>query len=130
MTYQTVATPVVPDGTTFNVTVPSSTPDSDIIYIAGTYNYWDPGPGQSGIDGLDHDLPLTSVGDNHWQITLSFPAGENIEYKYTRGSWPKVEKGTEGEEISNRLLTMPDGNHIQNDTVANWADIPASVLNP
>ena len=62
------------------------------------------------------------------KITLSFPAGETIEYKYTRGSWPKVEKGTEGEEIPNRLLTVPGGNHIQNDIVANWADIPASVF--
>jgi hypothetical protein len=130
VTYQTVAAPDVTDGTTFSVTVPSSTPVSDIIYIAGTFNYWDPGPGQSGIDGLEHDLPLTAMGDNNWQITLSFPAGENIEYKYTRGSWPKVEKGAEGREISNRLLTVPSGNHIQNDTVINWADITAVVLDP
>jgi len=130
VTYQTVAAPNVTDGTTFSVTVPSSTPDSDIIYIAGTFNYWDPGPGQSGIDGLEHDLPLTAMGDNNWQITLSFPAGENVEYKYTRGNWPKVEKGAEGREISNRLLTVPSGNHIQNDTVINWADITAVVLDP
>jgi len=130
VTYQTAAAPDVTDGTTFSVTVPSSTPVSDIIYIAGTFNYWDPGPGQSGIDGLEHDLPLTAMGDNNWQITLSFPAGENIEYKYTRGSWPKVEKGAEGREISNRLLTVPSGNHIQNDTVINWADITAVVLDP
>jgi hypothetical protein len=130
VTYQTGAAADVPDGTTLNVTVPPSTPDSDIIYIAGTCNYWDAGPGQSGIDGLDHDLPLTSVGDNHWQITMSLSAGETIEYKYTRGSWQTVEKDTEGLEIPNRLLTVPGGNYIQNDTVANWADIPASVSNP
>jgi mannose/cellobiose epimerase-like protein (N-acyl-D-glucosamine 2-epimerase family) len=125
VTYEPVISPDDYNNVTFNVVVPSSTPVSDIIYIAGTFNYWDPGPAQTGIDGLDHDLPLTAMRDNNWQITILFPPGENIEYKYTRGSWQTVEKGAQGEEISNRLLSVPAGHYIQSDTVANWADIPA-----
>jgi N-acylglucosamine 2-epimerase len=127
VTYAAVTTPVVTDNVTFNVIVPSSTPASDVIYIAGTFNYWDPGPGQSGTDGLDHDLPLTAMGDNNWEIKLPLLAGDTIEYKYTRGSWETVEKGTEGEEIPNRLLDVPDVHYIQNDVVANWIDVPASM---
>lgn len=121
------ATQAITDNITFNVTVPSSTPVSDTIYIAGTFNHWDPGPGQSGTDGLDHDLPLTNMGDNLWQITLPSLTGEDIEYKYTRGRWETVEKGIEGQEIPNRSLSVPGGHYIQNDVVANWSDIPASI---
>ena len=106
----------------FDVNVPANTPAGDIIYIAGNFNFWDPGPGQLGSDGQDHDLPLTIVGFNHCQITLPFTSGENIEYKYTRGSWTEVEKGAAGEEISNRLLTVPGSDYTQSDEVLNWAD--------
>ena len=125
VTYEATAISAPIDNTTFNVTVPSSTPASDTIYIAGTFNYWDPGPGQLGIDGQNHDLPLTATGNNYWQIILPSMSGEIIEYKYTRGSWLTVEKDAEGREISNRVLTVPGANHIQNDVVAGWADIPA-----
>ncbi len=127
VTYDTTGTLAPANNTTFNVTVPSSTPDSDTIYIAGTFNHWDPGPGQLGTDGLNHDLPLTEMDGDYWQIILTSLAGETIEYKYTRGTWQTVEKGSEGREIPNRLLTVPGGNHIQNDIVTNWADIPAAA---
>jgi len=128
VTFEAEITPVVTKNVIFNVTVPSWTPVSDTIYIAGTFNYWDPGPGQLGTDDLDHDLPLTANGGNQWQIALPFFAGDNIEYKYTRGSWESVEKGAAGEEIPNRILIVPNDDHIQNDFVANWRDITSSIF--
>ena len=127
VTYAPAETLAINNDITFNVTVPSSTPVSDIIYIAGTFNYWDPGPGQLGTDGLDHDFPLTNIEDNHWQITLISLTDDIIEYKYTRGSWDTVEKDTEGQEILNRLLNVSDGHHTQDDVIANWRDIPTSI---
>ena len=127
VTYTVVPTPDVNDSVTLSVVVPSSTPASDAIYIAGTFNRWDPGPEQSGTDGLDHDLGLTAMGDGKWKITLQLSPSDTIEYKYTRGSWETVEKGAEGEEIPNRLRDVPKGHHIQNDVVASWRDIPASL---
>ena len=38
--------------TSFNVTVPQLTPASDVIYLAGDFNFWDPGPEQAGTDGF------------------------------------------------------------------------------
>ena len=111
----------------FDVKVPTCTPADDVVYLAGTINFWDPGPDQTGTDGNDHDIPLTEIGNNKHQITLPFDIGDSIEYKYTRGSWETVEKGPQGEEISNRTLIIPDSNYTQHDNVANWSDI---TLNP
>ncbi|MFC1552705.1 FlgD immunoglobulin-like domain containing protein, partial [Candidatus Latescibacterota bacterium] len=112
---------------TFKVTVPDITPSDDVIFIYGTFNQWDPGPSQTGVDDMDHDLFMTSVGGDQWQITLPFTASETIEYKYTRGSWDSVEKGYQGEEISNHMLIVLSQNYIQEDTVATWADTQTTV---
>jgi hypothetical protein len=112
---------------TFRVIVPDFTPSGDLIYISGTFNRWDPGISQTGVDGSDLNLPMTSAGGNKWQITLPFTAGETIEYKYTRGSWDNVEKGSQGEEIPNRMINVPSINFTQMDAVANWRDIQTSV---
>jgi len=109
---------------TFDVTVPEGTPEPDLVYIVGTFNSWDPGPGNSEIN---EDMPLTKVGDNQWQITLPFAPGDNIEYKYTRGSWGTVEKTIAGEEIPNRVLVIPEDDHTQLDAVEKWNDIAVSV---
>jgi hypothetical protein len=73
--------------------VPTHSPTSDIIYLASSMNFWDPGPSQNGTDGSSHDLPMQIAGKNLWELTLSVPTGEHLEYKYTRGAWGKVEKG-------------------------------------
>jgi hypothetical protein len=112
----------------FRVTVPKATPSADIVYLAGSMNFWDPGPGQSGTDGSNHDQPMLNKGQNRWELTLSCPAGQRLEYKYTRGSWTKFEKGPQGQEISNRILLVPGTNAVQLDTVRNWSDIPSAVV--
>jgi len=61
---------------TFDVTLPNSTPVNSDIYFAGTFNFWDPGPDQTGTDGNDHDLLMTSIGENHYQITLTLNTGQ------------------------------------------------------
>ncbi len=112
---------------TFKVTVPDFTPFDDVIFMTGTFNQWDPGPGQTGVDDMDHDIFMTSVGGNQWQITLPFNVGETIEYLYTRGSWDNVEKGIQGEDIPNHILTVLSENDTQEDNVATWADIQSAV---
>jgi hypothetical protein len=108
---------------TFTAQVPGDIPPADILYLAGNFNFWDPGPGQNGSDNQDHDLPMQKVSSNTWQITLPFIDGIQLEYKYTRGSWGLVEKGSHGEEIENRKLTVPLGPSQQNDTVYGWVDL-------
>ena len=80
--------------TTVRVEVPESTPVGDVIYIAGDFQGWNPGnPAYS----------LTEQPDGRWEITLSLPDGNPIQYKFTRGSWQTVEKGPQrrGDSQSN-----------------------------
>jgi hypothetical protein len=109
---------------TFRVAVPKGTPSEDTLYIAGSMNFWDPGPGESGTD---HDQPMSNRGSNRWELTLACTAGQTLEYKYTRGAWSSVEKGLQGEEISNRTFVVPTTDVVHLDTVRNWSDIPSAV---
>lgn len=95
------------------VSIPDYTPDSDQIYIAGSFNGWDPG---------DTQYVLEKNESNLWQITLNgFSNGETIQFKFTRGSWDNVEKDTDGEEIGNRSYTFGNGGTVDI-TIHNWAD--------
>ncbi len=107
---------------TFHVDVPSWTPPSDSVYIAGTLHLldgnlpeWDPG-----------GVVLTQVGQDAWEITLTGKEGTNLQYKYTLGDWLFVEKGPICEEIANRTMTLDygsDGTMLVNDTVPNWRNV-------
>jgi FlaG/FlaF family flagellin (archaellin) len=96
---------------TFNATLPGTTPDGDDIYMAGSFNGWDPAGTLMVRTGL-----LSTV-------TLTFDEGVQLEYKYTRGRWDYVEKGAACEEIGNRTVNVvygSDGTLSVDDTVLNW----------
>ncbi|MBE9507470.1 MAG: alpha-amylase, partial [Chloroflexi bacterium] len=96
---------------TFNATLPGTTPPGDGIYIGGSLNGWNPAGTLMTRDGL------------FATVTLTFYEGDQLEYKYTRGSWTYVEKGAACEEISNRTVTIvygTDGTMTLEDTVLNW----------
>lgn len=99
--------------TTFRVAVPANTPAGSTVYIAGSFQAWNPG-------SAAHALVLQP--DGRWAITLDLAAGVPIQYKFTRGTWAKVEKGANGEEIANRTHT-PSGDQTLELTVASWADV-------
>jgi glycosidase len=96
---------------TFNVTLPETTPAGDDIYLAGSFNGWDPMGTLMTRDGLAA------------MVTLTFDEGTQLEYKYTRGSWTYVEKGAECQEVDNRTATVfygIDGTMTIDDIVLNW----------
>ena len=103
---------------TFRVTVPASTPVGDAVYVAGSfpppYPEWNPG-----------GIVLSATADPLvWEVTLQLLEGTVLEYKYTRGSWDEVEKGSDCEEIANRTLTVIGGAALTaDDTVAKWRDV-------
>jgi len=92
--------------------LPAYTPPEDLIYIAGDFNGWNPG---------DPAYVLSKNEDQKWFIT-SAPAAEGtqIQFKFTRGSWETVEKGAQGEELSNRLFTFGNGDTVSV-IIFNWA---------
>ncbi len=97
---------------TFNVTVPDNTPDTDTVFIVGTFNSWNPG-----------EISLTKLSVNLWRGVLALPQDSVFEYKYTRGSWETVEKDANGNEIDNRTLSTGSINLVVSDEVLNWADL-------
>lgn len=105
---------------TFKVKVPQNTPD-DNIHIAGTFS----SIGYSDWNPSDNNLKLSKNSDGTYSITMYIPEGTTIEYKYVRGEWSKVEKGPNGEELSNRSVTIKKGTDnkmLIEDTVSKWAD--------
>ncbi len=56
----------------------------------------------------------------HLQMTAQ-PEGTTIQFKFTLGSWNKVEKGASGEEINNRIFTFGNGDtvHLK---IFNWSN--------
>jgi predicted alpha/beta superfamily hydrolase len=94
--------------------LPESTPAEDFIYIAGSFNNWDPG---------NSDFKLQKNSENKWAIQLAAQAnGTTIEFKFTRGDWGKVEKDINGNEIFNRVFIFGNGETVPVE-IANWADV-------
>lgn len=94
--------------------LPENTPESENVFIAGSFNGWNPGSSQ---------YMMQKNTDGKWSITLAArAAGTVIEYKFTRGSWASVEKGSGGEEIANRTYTYTSGSATVNITITKWAD--------
>ena len=109
---------------TFHVTVPTWTPTSQSVHIAGTLHLLDGNLPEWDSSGVS----LTQVGDYEWEVALTGTEGANILYKYTLGSpdFFDVEKSGSCDEIDNRMLTLTygaDGNQVVNDTVQNWRNV-------
>ncbi|MFN2285101.1 MAG: PKD domain-containing protein, partial [Anaerolineae bacterium] len=103
----------------FRVTVPPFTPAADTIYIAGdnaTYlgASWNPSA-----------MPITQLDATTWAYTVTIPEETVLQYKFTRGSWDKVENWGDLVGEANRHLTVAYGDSgvmTLNDVVYNWRD--------
>lgn len=92
--------------------IPANTPPDESLYIAGSFNNWQPG---------NQDFVLHKNAQGKWEITLEpQAAGTTIKFKFTRGSWETVEKGANGEEISDRTFTYGNGDTV-NVNILSWA---------
>ena len=100
---------------TWTVSVPDYTTPDDSLFIAGDFQGWSPG-----------STPITRVDDTTWEVTLEFDDRENLQYKFTRGTWETVEKDAECAEIPNRELVVDygsDGTQQVDITVEKWRDL-------
>lgn len=98
---------------TFRITqVPTYTPSNATLYIAGSFNGWNPGSAAHA---------LVRQPDSSWLITL--PAGTGtIQFKFTRGSWTSVEGNATGTQRPNRTFTYGNGDTV-NLSVLSWEDL-------
>jgi predicted alpha/beta superfamily hydrolase len=105
--------PVLSQATFLLESIPGYTPAEDLIYLAGDFNGWNP---------ASPEYVLARNQEGLWFITLpARAAGTQIQYKFARGGWDKVEKGPNGEEIANRRYTFGGADTVRI-TIHNWAD--------
>ncbi len=97
--------------------IPASTPPDDNIYIAGSFNGWDPG---------HTDYILTDHQDGTYSITFS-PTPGLLEFKFTRGSWANVEGNAQGGFVPNRTYDYTGGVQSTSMTIAGWEDNPGGI---
>jgi predicted alpha/beta superfamily hydrolase len=93
--------------------VPTNTPQTYSIFIAGSFNGWDPG-------NADYKLEMNEAL-NWFQITLPSPEVQ-YEYKFTRGSWATVETDALGNEIENRSISVGGADSIFT-RIDGWEDL-------
>ena len=93
--------------------VPAETPPEATLYVAGSFNGWD--PGQS-------TYALTNHMDGTYSITFT-PSPGTHEFKFTRGSWATVEGNAEGGFRPNRTLQYNGGAQQTTLTIDGWEDI-------
>jgi glycosidase len=102
---------------TFRVRVPASTPPSDIVYLPGNIDQlgpWNPGK-----------QAMTDAGGGIWEATVEILDGTALEYKYTRGTWDRVEWWGSIVSTANRFATISygtDGTQLIDDTSTAWDD--------
>jgi len=75
--------------------IPANTPDGAQIFVAGSFNSWNPG-------SASYLLEANNDGDP--EVTVS--ATGTISFKFTRGSWATVEGNVNGGYLPNRSFEM------------------------
>jgi predicted alpha/beta superfamily hydrolase len=73
-------------------------PDSAGIYMAGNFNQWQP---------KDEKYKLQKQSDGSFSINLPLPTSD-WEFKFTLGSWERVETDENGNDISNRIISKSE----------------------
>jgi metallo-beta-lactamase class B len=107
--------------TTLKITaVPANTPASAILYVAGTFNGWNPG---DAAYALAYD-----AADASYSVTLPASVTGTIEYKFTRGTWAMVETNATNGSITNRRYIVGSSPGPVLHQVLNWEDLGSTSV--
>ncbi len=104
-----------------NVTVPSSTPSGDTVYLSGNYSVL--GTGIPSTDNwIANDYPMTQTRPGTWTLTITGVPVAAFQYKFTLGSWNTVEETSSCGDLANRTFgfNTADASYTANNTVTNW----------
>lgn len=97
--------------------LPASTPKDAAMYIAGSFNRWNPAA---------PDYRLSEQTGGGFAITLPDSVRGTIEFKFTLGSWETVETSSSGGDVANRSFVVPQtGAATYAATVEGWRDAKA-----
>jgi predicted alpha/beta superfamily hydrolase len=99
---------------TVRLSVPQGTPPDAVVYVAGSFNGWNP---------ANPAWRLAAVGQGEYALTLPEEVRGPVEFKFTLGSWDRAEADAAGADTPNRRFTVPDaGAATYTGTVAAWRD--------
>jgi predicted alpha/beta superfamily hydrolase len=98
--------------------LPANNPASSSIFIAGSFNSWNP-------QNKDFRFQKNEKG---YFLELTLNAG-SYEYKITRGGWDKVECTKEGKDLGNRTLKVDADANVEV-AIQGWKDLFASSTQP
>ena len=90
--------------------LPSYHKPSEKIYLVGNFNNWNPG----------EEKLLLKKEAGRYGITIELPKGM-YEYKFTKGSWDRVEAVTGGSPTPNRRIHLSSDTTLQIE-IEHWAD--------
>ncbi|MCI1267711.1 MAG: alpha/beta hydrolase-fold protein [Saprospiraceae bacterium] len=93
--------------------IPASTPSNTSIYIAGSFNNWDP---------ANQAFKLVQVGPKEFKIDLNISKG-TYEFKFTRGAWNSVEGTSSGVYIPNRKFSYNGSRDTTYLEINGWEDL-------
>ncbi|WP_437959179.1 glycoside hydrolase family 97 catalytic domain-containing protein [Sorangium sp. So ce119] len=101
---------------TFRVSAPLETPAMSAIYVPGSIDAL--GPWNPGL------VAMTHTGGGLWQTTVDIPEGTELQYKYARGTWERVEWWGSITGTNNRAVSIPIGSsgQVVDDTSTAWDD--------
>lgn len=101
--------------TTIRLTsVPLNTPAGATLYMAGSFNGWNPG-------STAHAFTRTSAGT--YELILRASVTGAIEFKFTRGTWASVESDAQNNDLGNRRYTVGTAPAAVELQVVNWKDL-------
>src|SRR5215472_2146951 len=82
----------------------------DDIYISGNFNEWNPG---------DYKMKLKPFAGGRRIIVFNDLDTGHYEFKFTRGSWDKVETTSNGDDIENRTMDIKGDTSLEL-IIAGW----------
>ena len=91
--------------------VPAGTPPTDTLFVAGSFNNWNPHNAR---------FALRKVANGSYQISLPLSAAP-AEYKFTRGSWATAEADAKGQPLTNRKADFGTARELLHEVLA-WED--------
>jgi hypothetical protein len=94
----------------FTVHIPADSRVDKGVYLAGSFNYW---------HSADSLYRMKEIGNDIYTITIPTFDGMQYYYKYTMGSWEKVEVARNDSDITNRRFISFNKKNIT-DTVIRW----------
>jgi predicted alpha/beta superfamily hydrolase len=104
---------------TINITVNAPVSKQDAIFIAGNFNGWNPSA---------KDFQLQQNSEGKYFLQLKDKAAGNYEFKFTRGSWAKVECSKTGGDMANHSIILSSDTTVEY-TIEGWKDdfAPAEI---